>query len=318
MKPPPLPLLGDLAIFGICAVQGEVIMAGRISVSQLKSKVRQAQAKQKKAIDDYYRAAREDNPKAKRAVGNNNQVVTTHNANVRANRQRLAREISRLGNTISPARLSRIRSSSEVLYHTFTRVEVRAELAAQSEHGDRFLDLSERETVNSLAVLNALTGQDSEPGEEGSGDLGDTAVTDELQTISPDLDKGWRGALYALDPSNPDAARHFCTSAREVFTRFLDLCAPDADVLTATPASARTSDGRPTRRERIKLLLARQKMSALEFEEFVEQDVENILDLFRVFDDGTDGSAGRLSLHQLRSVKKRVEDGILFLASLAG
>ena len=64
------------------------------------------------------------------------------------------------------------------------------------------------------------------------------------------------------------------------------------------------------------MLLRRQQIAEAEFEEFVAQDVQNILDLFGVFNDGTHGSAGKFPLQELMSVKKRVEDGILFLASL--
>ena len=292
-------------------------MARRINVSQLKSKLRQAQAKQKKAIDNYNRAVRERNRKVRRSVDDYNRAARAHNAKVRANRQRLARELARLSSTTSSYPLTRIRASSQTLHRSFTHVETLAEAGAPSSTRDRFLDLSEKETANSLAVLNALESPESEPAGEQPKDLGQTAVIDELSTISPDLDKRWRGALFALDPRNPDAARHFCTSAREVFTQFLDLCAPDAEVAAASPTCDRTPEGRPTRRARIHLLLTRQKMAGAEFEEFVEQDVENILHLFRVFNDGTHGSAGKFSLRQLTSVKQRVEDGILFLASLA-
>lgn len=37
----------------------------------------------------------------------------------------------------------------------------------------------------------------------------------------------WKGALFSLSPTNPDAAQHFCTSAREVLTSMLDIAAPD-------------------------------------------------------------------------------------------
>jgi hypothetical protein len=121
-----------------------------------------------------------------------------------------------------------------------------------------------------------------------------------------------------MDPKNPDAARHFCTSAREVFTRRLELQAPDQDVFQALPGCDTTRDGRPTRRSRIKLLLTRQGMQLEEFEDFVDQDVENVLELFQVFNDGTHGSAGKYSLPQLRAVKRRVEHGIQFLTSLVG
>lgn len=198
----------------------------------------------------------------------------------------------------------------------FTRVEVRYEARSRSDQEYRFLDLSERETANSVEVLNALDGRAEGAEEQSEGRLSDTVVGEELRGVSPELDQRWRGALFALHPRNPDAARHFCTSAREVFTKFLELKAPDSEVLKAFPSCDRAPDGRPTRRMRIRLMLTRKSMGASEYEDFVAHDVENIIELFKVFNDGTHGTAGKYSFVQLRAVKKRVEDGILFLASL--
>lgn len=52
-------------------------------------------------------------------------------------------------------------------------------------------------------------------------------------------------------------------------------------------------------------------------EEFVNQDVEDILGLFRVFNDGTHGESGRFDLNELVAVKERAESGIRFLHRLA-
>jgi hypothetical protein len=49
---------------------------------------------------------------------------------------------------------------------------------------------------------------------------------------------------------------------------------------------------------------------------FVEEDMGNIVQLFRVFNEGTHGSAGTFGFAELNSIRKRVEDGILFLASM--
>lgn len=50
-----------------------------------------------------------------------------------------------------------------------------------------------------------------------------------------------------------------------------------------------------------------------DLETFVEDDLENVIELFREFNDGTHGGAGRFDLRQLGSIKKRVEDAILFV-----
>ena len=45
------------------------------------------------------------------------------------------------------------------------------------------------------------------------------------------------------------------------------------------------------------------------------QDMQNIVDLFRIFNDGTHGSAGTFDMQMLSVIRKRVEDGIFFLPS---
>ena len=130
------------------------------------------------------------------------------------------------------------------------------------------------------------------------------------------MDDRWKGAVYSLNPNNPDAARHFCTSAREVITQILEIKAPDNSVITAFPMCNKTEQGKLTRREKIKYILHQKELTDGELEEFVEQDIDNIIQLFRVFNEGTHGSAGKFNSFQLGSIKKRVEDEIIFLSQL--
>ena len=82
------------------------------------------------------------------------------------------------------------------------------------------------------------------------------------------------------------------------------------------PGCERTQQGTPTRRAKIKFFLRQNGMLDGELEDFVEQDMENIVQLFQVFNEGTHGTAGKFDMQQLTAIKKRVEDGILFLAHL--
>ena len=177
------------------------------------------------------------------------------------------------------------------------------------------MDLSGRETSNSLGVANSLLGDEDPSLTEG--DLGSTTVIAELQEISPDLDSRWRGAVFSLSPRNPDAARHFCTSAREIFTQILEITAPDKDVLRANPNCMTTDSGKPSRRSKIQFLLDRKGLADDALESFVEDDMDNIIQLFRLFNDGTHGSSGRFTISQLVAVKRRVENGIQFLYHIA-
>lgn len=53
-----------------------------------------------------------------------------------------------------------------------------------------------------------------------------------------------------------------------------------------------------------------------ELEDFVEADTDNVIELFEVFNKGTHGLAWRFNLTQLQTIRKRAEDGIMFLSSL--
>lgn len=290
-------------------------MARKISASQLRSKLRQAQHKTQQAIDKYNREVKRYNQQVKRVVDDYNREVRTYNSRVRANRQRIKRELAKLsGQPIKKTQYVVYRTSVDSLYEAYTHLEQQSETQNFDPRYNRFLDLSERETANSLEVLNLLSGL--EPDSEEASSEQDATLLDELRKISDDLDSRWQGAVYALNPRNPDAARHFCTSAREIISQILELRAPDADVISSMPSCDRTDQGKPTRRAKLKFLLTRKGMIQDVLEEFVEQDMENIVQLFRVFNDGTHGSAGTFSFQQLNSIKKRVEDGIMFLAEI--
>lgn len=131
--------------------------------------------------------------------------------------------------------------------------------------------------------------------------------------ISADLSDRWHGALFSLSPNNPDAARHFCTSTREILTRILDSCAPNRTVLAEMPDCEKMPDGTPTRRSKIRFFLYHGNMAEKPLEDFVEEDMKNVLQLFREFNDGTHGTAGCFSLDQLSAIKTRVEHAVEFL-----
>ena len=179
------------------------------------------------------------------------------------------------------------------------------------------LELSEKEDANSLDVMNALLADES-AGADDDPELRATSIGTELEGISEDLHSRWRGALFALHPQNPDASRHFCSSAREILTGIIDRALPDDTVKSADPTCALTSDGRVTRRAKIEFALASKGTGNGPLADFVHQNVDNVLELFRVFNDGAHGSAGRFDLSRLAAIKRRAEDSIKFLLSVFG
>jgi Predicted pPIWI-associating nuclease len=250
----------------------------RQAITRYNQQARQHNAQVKRVVDEYNRDADRYNAslrKQKREVDAYNRKVDAHNARVRRDRQRLINELKRLERQASSTRYVPVQASFRVLNEAYQRVDVEAE--SWSGAGVALADLAEAETANSAAATNALLGEQAElPREEA-------IITNELLAISDDRDKRWRGALFSLDSRNPDAARHFCTSAREILTRVIDLEAPYDVVLAGIPNCAKLDD---------------------------------VMKLFRVFNDATHGHAGALDLNALRALKRRVEGAIRFLSAI--
>jgi len=287
----------------------------RISPAQLRSQLRQAQNKQRQAITKFNQAVRRYNQGVKTAVNRYNQEVRAHNARVRAHRQRVRQELARLNSRSSSTRYTTFRVSVQTVHDAYVRYEAQVGAEPEDARHAAILDLAEREDANSLAVMNALLDEERDTDEDSEA-LRETQIADELRMISGDLDARWRGAVYALSPKNPDAARHFCTSARAVFVQMLELQAPDREVLSAMPSCETTQAGQPTRRSKIRYVLSKKGLAVESLEDFVQRDVENVLELFGVFNSGTHGPAGRYDLRKLTAIKTRVEEGLLFLSSI--
>jgi hypothetical protein len=277
--------------------------------------VRQAQQKQRQAIDKINREIRAHNQKVNQAVSKYNREVNAYNARVRANRQRLKNEITRLSQRTTTTRYVTFRVSVNAVHTAYERLEHAAEAEHFDERYNEILDLSEREAANNAGLMNALMG-DTNADDRSPPDSQDSQLTPRLQEISAELGDRWRGALYSLSPNNPDAARHFCTSAREIIARILNTKAPDSIVFAAMPDCDRTPQGTPTRRAKIRYFLHLQGMKQDELEAFVESDMNNVVELFEAFNEGTHGSAGTVDFSQLQALRKRVEDGIMFLSRL--
>ena len=290
-------------------------MVRRINISQLKSKLRQLESKQRQAISKYNQEVRRHNQNVRTAVNKCNNAVRQYNARVRANRQRIINELNRLQSRTT-VRYQVLHTSTVTLNTSYQALEKYEQEFENIPFGNQFLDLSERENANSLAVSNVLEAEDQQSSTGDEEELATTTIKDELRSISPDLDSRWRGALFSLSPRNPDASRHFCTSAREIFIQILDHFAPDSEVLSQFPSCETTDKGQPTRRWKIKHILVSAGIVSEQAVDFVDEDVSNVLQLFRVFNDGTHGSAGRFEFTQLSAIKERVESGLVYLTTI--
>lgn len=285
----------------------------RQAVNEYNAGVRKLNAGVRKAVNEYNAGIRQVN----REIDRYNAAVRNHNARVRTNRQRLRREIDRMNRT--PPRTTTAvpyRTSVQHFTASFETLERRAETGGWGDSD--VMAWSSEEAVNSVAALNALLGNAEDEEQLDTDELRETRIGPELAGLDADLDARWRGALYSLHPDNPDAARHFCTSAREMLSRIISTVAPTEEVLAANPSAARTDDGKLTRRARIEHCLARSNLDVEGLGEFVDDDINNVLSLFDEFNDGTHGSAGRFTIRQLLALKTRVEDAVLYLFRLVG
>ena len=279
---------------------------------------KQAIAKLKQSINEYNRAVRkwksdvrQQNRRINAAINQYNSAVRKHNAAVHLNRQIIANETRRLSANRTVYTTYSI--SAVAMQNQYERInQVYSEGTPVTPEQDRILDWVEQEQANSLITENYIE-NDVIPVE----DTDDVLIGDRLLSVSEDLNNRWKGAVYALNPKNPDAARHFCTSTREIFTEFIDLKAPDKSVLENNPNCELTPDRKtPTRRAKIAYMMQQKRMDSSVIA-FADADIENILSLFSTLSGGTHGPAGKYSFEKLLQVKKRVEQGIIFLCEIS-
>ena len=238
-----------------------------LSSSQIRSKLLQAQTKQRQAIQKLNGAVRTYNGKVqqynserRRAMDAYSREVRSYNARVRANRSRLHSAVQSLSKQTITVRYSSFHTSAAALYSAYERLD--------NGGADPFLsDLAERDITNSVNLLNTLLG-DSSHVRVGDEELTSTQLSESLGRYSTDMEDRWSGAIFALDPRNRDAARHFCTSAREILADILDTEAPHAEVLSRFPDCQVTEQGTPTRRAKIHYCLDRSGLNNGALEDF--------------------------------------------------
>lgn len=299
-------------------------MATRVTAAQLRSKLQQIASKRRQAINRYNQQVHQHNQRVAQqvravnaAINRHNQEVRSHNNRVRAHQQRLHTEITRLRAQSTPRHVEFRQSVLRVntAYETVDRWANSSNLSPQET---LFADLAEKETANTVSLFNMLEGDEHAlDNDEGHTVLQETRITDEIALVSQELNSRWRGALFALHPRNPEAARHFCTSVREIFTEILGLTAPDSAVFSVMPNCSRTQRGNATRRSKIEYLLNLKGIRNDSATSFVDEDIDNVIKLFEVLNGATHGESGRLALSTLRQVKQRVEDGLVFLCRIA-
>ena len=290
-------------------------MPRRVTSPQIRAKLRQAQSREPEAIQKwnnsvrtYNNRIRQYNSERKRAIDTYNREVRAHNTRVRTNRARLRSALQRLSAQTVTVRYTSLHASVAALSTAYERLD-------NSDADPLLSDLAERDTANSVTVLNTLLGDNGYP-QVADGELTGTRIAESLTRFSTDLNDRWFGAVFALQPGNPDAARHFCTSAREIIADILNIEAPDAEVLARFPDCQVTEQGTPTRRAKVHYCLDRSGVADGALESFIDTNINDLSVLFKGLNAGAHGPAGRFSLPQLTAIKTRVEDAIDFICEI--
>ncbi len=291
-------------------------------VQQHNQKVKQARDRYnnevKRQIDSYNREVQKVNSANKNAVDNYNRQVRTYNSNQSQRRANLERALRQLNSTPYTTRVihttTEITKSTQVLttsYDVFNRSL--SEPNNYRSENEILTYWPEKETTNSVELCNSLNGYYTQ--DISSDFLNISEIETSLSKLSSDLGKRWKGALFSLNHNNPDASRHFCASVREILIKVLDIKAPD-DRVSSELLECEYYDGKPNRRSKIKYILKGNSISFLSFENFINVDVQDIINLFEVLNSGTHGISGKLNIQQLIQLKKRVEDSIQFILKL--
>lgn len=281
-------------------------MVKRMNISQLNSKMRQIQNKTNQQLK---RIQRDTERQIKRET---TKMINDYKKNIRKNYQKLQKELNRFNN--SQHMTTKYTISVKNLNSSYEKVNATYNQLNSTTKEKEIFNYIEQENVNNLTVANTLISSDAE--EDIGTELQDNVIGNQLKKLSDDLNNRWLGAIFALNPHNPDATRHFCTSTREIFTEIFDKYAKDKEVFSIFPDCDKTDRGNATRKSKIKYFLYKKGIDIKNADEFIDNDIDNILELYHILSDGTHGEAGRYNIIQLKAIKKRVEDGINFLCSI--
>lgn len=275
----------------------------KFNASQFKSQMRNIQ-------NQYNREMRKVERKLNQEINNYNRAVRKYNTELRHNQSKIKSELAKLQRNSTV----RVKSNYEIsvisVNQSYNQLNQKYDFNGEGQYTD-LLQGIEEENANNLEVANVILNNEETDNEEYS--LEDTLISNKLLNISEDLNNRWMGAIYALNPKNPDATRHFCTSTREIFIQIIDTKAQEEDVIKIFPNCEKTDNGSVTRRSKIKYLLYQKGVNDLDMEEFIHSDIENILSLLYELNGGTHGKSGKYTINQLKSIKKRAERGLNFL-----
>lgn len=271
-------------------------MAKSFNMSQFRSQMNKIQREAKKAENQF-----------KQSVNNYNRAVRQYNTDVRNAKNKIQRELNKMG-SINYTVKTNYYISTKVVHDTYTKV---SDFYNKGYIDDNLFNAIENEDANNLELSNVVL--NNYEVENYDIELDESNISAKLIKISEDLDCRWRGALFSLNPNNPEAARHFCTSTREILKVLIDDGIKDKDVIATNPQCEKTKNGTPTRKEKIKYAMNKKGINNELIIDFTDSNIENTVSLINELSNGTHGHANKYSLNQLKSFKKRFEDSINFV-----
>lgn len=136
-----------------------------------------------------------------------------------------------------------------------------------------------------------------------------------LSRLDPNLVKLLRGARQTLASTNPDRIRHFSASLRELLTHILHMLAPDDEIRDWSTSHQDFANGRPTRRTRLRYIC--REIDHGPFEQFVNKDIDAVLEFFQLFHEGTHKVVTQFTRQQLKALQVRVESAMRFLLEIS-
>lgn len=122
------------------------------------------------------------------------------------------------------------------------------------------------------------------------------------------------GARQSLESANPDKVRHFATSLRELFTHVLHTLSPDGKVKAWSDSPEHYDRGKPTRRAR--LLYNCRSWNHDPFSDFLEKDIDAVLEFLKLFQRGTHEVIPTYTDFQLKMMLLRMESTLRFLLEI--
>ena len=268
---------------------------GKFSMTQFRGQMNKIQ-----------RESRRAQQQSKNSVNSYNRAVRRYNSKVRYYRNKIQREFNRLYFNYSIE--SHYYNSTKLVYDTYTKI---SDLYENGDIEENLFNAIENENANNLELSNVVL--NNEEVENYDVEIDESNISSKLSNISTDLDDRWKGALFSVNPNNPEAARHFCTSTREILKVLIDDGIKDSEVVSENPQCERKNSGTPTRKEKIKYAMNKKGIDNSLIVEFTNENIENTVSLINELSNGTHGRSSRYSLNQLKSFKKRFEDSINFI-----